>query len=285
MVFEGSYPKNVEEHNEYLAYLQCGALPAKITSKTQWAFERKMKLWEIRDGVLYLRATENKPARRFVPIWDHEFRSLLFRQFHDNDRHIHYKAVYSKISALHVGITKKQVRSYVQECDTCKRTTSIKEKDDIVPVVSSGPMEHLQMDLIDFKQYKDNNNGFAWLLTMVCIFSKFLWAVPLMNKEAATVGNALVQIFSQWGPPGILQSDNGKEFDAAVIRQICNSLGIEIRHGRPRHPMSQGQIERLNQTVGRGFTKMLWDESNRLQNVDWTKHLPKFIFSYNTIIP
>ena len=30
-------------------------------------------------------------------------------------------------------------------------------------------------------------------------------------------------------------------------------------HGRPRHPQSQGQIERLNQTIGWGFTKLLWD--------------------------
>jgi len=201
MVFECAYPKNVEEHDEYVAYLQNGTLPAKLTSKTQWAFERKMKLWETRDGILYLCATAHKPARRFVPTWDQEFRSLLFHQFHDNDRHIHYKAAYSKISSLHVGITKEQVRAYVRECDTCKRTTTIKEKDDIVPVVSSGPMEHLQMDLIDFQQYKDND-GFAWLLTLICIFSKFVWAVPLMNKEAVTVGNALVQIFSQMGAAG-----------------------------------------------------------------------------------
>jgi len=46
--------------------------------------------------------------------------------------------------------------------------------------------------------------------------------------------------------------------------------------------MSQGQIERLNQTIGRGFTKMLWNEEDQQQNYGWIDHLPNFIFSYNT---
>jgi hypothetical protein len=46
-------------------------------------------------------------------------------------------------------------------------------------------------------------------------------------------------------PPQILQSDNGKEFVAEVVKNVCNILNIKIRHGRPRHPQSQGQVERL----------------------------------------
>src|SRR4051812_40905716 len=81
-----------------------------------------------------------------------------------------------------------------------------------------------------------------------------------------------------------LQSDNSREFVTNIIIGICSSFGIEIRHGRPCHPMSQGQIERLNQTIGRGFTKMMWDENSQLQHVDWINHLPKFVFSYNNTI-
>src|SRR5690606_12695404 len=95
---------------------------------------------------------------------------------------------------------------------------------------------------------------------------------------------ALVNLFSQWGAPAILQSDNGKEFVGNVIVRICTALNIQVRHGRPRHPMSQGQVERLNQTIGRGFTKMLWDEDNRLQHTSWIDLVPKFVFSYNTTV-
>src|SRR5436305_1864159 len=114
------------------------------------------------------------------------------------------------------------------------------------------------------------NDGFMWLLTCVCIFSKFLVAVPMKNKEASTVATHLIKdVFKILGPPKILQSDNGKEFIAGIINQICKSLNITVRHGRPRHPQSQGQIERLNQTIGRGFTKLLWDQNSKLQRKDW----------------
>ncbi|CAG8578376.1 7972_t:CDS:2 [Paraglomus brasilianum] len=63
-----------------------------------------------------------------------------------------------------------------------------------------------------------------------------------------------------------------------------NTRGITIRHGRPRHPQSQGQIERLNQTIGRGFTKLLWDDENRLQRKDWIHVIDAFIISYNSTI-
>ncbi|CAG8770417.1 10968_t:CDS:1, partial [Acaulospora morrowiae] len=46
--------------------------------------------------------------------------------------------------------------------------------------------------------------------------------------EAEVVGEALISLFSQWGAPSILQSDNGKEFTANVINRICQSLGIVI---------------------------------------------------------
>jgi transposase InsO family protein len=284
MVFQASLPKTLKQFEEYVAFLRNGILPSHVTTKNRWSFERKLSLWELNNDLLYLRATNDKPAKRFVPEWGSEFRKSLFQRFHDDDRHIDYKKTFSKISELHVGVTKQHVYEYVKECNTCKRTTSIKERDDLVPVVSFAPMEHLQMDLVDLIHYQDENNGFSWLLTIVCIFSKFLWAIPLKNKEAATVGEALVGLFSQWGAPAILQSDNGKEFVANVIKGITSSFGIELRHGRARHPMSQGQIERLNQTVGRGFTKMMWDENNQLQHVDWVNYLPKFVFSYNTTI-
>ncbi|CAG8696857.1 8057_t:CDS:2, partial [Ambispora gerdemannii] len=130
-----------------------------------------------------------------------------------------------------------------------------------MPVVSYSPMEHLQMDLVDFT---------------------FLWAILLKTKETVIVGDALVSLFAQWDASSILQSDNDKEFVSNIIKNICMALGITIQHGRPRYPQSQGQIEQLNQTIGREFTKMMWDEENQLQNVNWKDNLQKFIFSYNT---
>ncbi len=46
------------------------------------------------------------------------------------------------------------------------------------------------------------------------------------------------------------QSDNGKEFVASVIAELVKQWpGTKIIRGRPRHPQSQGGVERGNQDL------------------------------------
>ena len=49
-------------------------------------------------------------------------------------------------------------------------------------------------------------------------FSRYSWASPIKSKEAINVAAFLYSIFTQFGPPSILQTDNGKEFIANVIK-------------------------------------------------------------------
>ncbi|RIB11436.1 hypothetical protein C2G38_2203432 [Gigaspora rosea] len=77
------------------------------------------------------------------------------------------------------------------------------QKTDIVSV------EHVQIDLVDFRDFAKENEGFSWLLTCICVFSKFLVAVPMKNKEAGTVAVHLIKdVFKILGSPTTLQSNN-----------------------------------------------------------------------------
>lgn len=60
----------------------------------------------------------------------------------------------------------------------------------------------------------------------------------------------LSKIFFAWGAPAILQSDNGREFVAQVVIDLVSRWPhCKIVHGRPRHPQSQGSVERSNADV------------------------------------
>jgi len=37
-------------------------------------------------------------------------------------------------------------------------------------------------DLVDMRQYEKQNKGFKYLLTVIDVFSKFAWAIPLKVK-------------------------------------------------------------------------------------------------------
>ncbi|KRY24389.1 SCAN domain-containing protein 3, partial [Trichinella britovi] len=60
----------------------------------------------------------------------------------------------------------------------------------------------------------------------------------------------LLEIFLTFGAPSILQSDNGREFSYVIIAELKTCWPeLKLVTGRPRHPQSQGAVERLNGVV------------------------------------
>ena len=49
--------------------------------------------------------------------------------------------------------------------------------------------------------------------------------------------------------PARLQSDNGKEFVAGIILELCQAFGVTAINGAIGKPQSQGCVERSNRTV------------------------------------
>ncbi|CAG8670760.1 1870_t:CDS:2, partial [Paraglomus brasilianum] len=116
------------------------------------------------------------------------------------------------------------------------------------------PLERLQMDLVNLLSFAEHNDGYSYILTMIDVFSR-VWVILLKDKEGSTINKKLARHFSMFSPPTELQSDNGSEFITDVLKKTCETLKIQLIHGRVRHPQTQGKIERFNQTLGRRLTK------------------------------
>ena len=137
-------------------------------------------------------------------------------------------------------------------------------------------MTRMQMDLIEMRSAE--YNGFKWIFHAKNHFSKFSWLRPSISKEAVGVAEILKFIFYEFGPPRILQSDNGREFVARVIKDLTRMWpGLLIINGRPRHPQSQGLIERSNAVVQQLLGK--WLDSNNTS--DWPAGLGPVMLSIN----
>ena len=84
-------------------------------------------------------------------------------------------------------------------------------------------------------------------------------------------------VFTIFGPPTILHSDNGKEFVAKLIKQLVALWpGLKIINGRPRYPQSQGLIERGNATLQSKLSK--WMEDNK--STEWSVGIPLVLRKY-----
>ncbi|CAM4953460.1 unnamed protein product [Rotaria socialis] len=137
----------------------------------------------------------------------------------------------------------------------------------------------MQIVLVDMRSVE--YNGFKWIFHAKDHFSKYSWLDPLPSKEAINVAETLKSIFYQFGPPRILQSDNGREFVAKVILDLTKSWpGLLIINERPRHPQSQGLVERGNAVVQQLLGK--WLDTNVTN--DWPSELGPIMFSINTSV-
>jgi hypothetical protein len=96
---------------------------------------------------------------------------------------------------------------------------------------------------------------------------------PLTSKLAAEVGFQLLDIFLLFGAPHILQSDNGREFRGNIIKELKDMWpDCTLVHGKPRHPQSQGSVERGNADIKDMF--IIWMRENN--NKKWSIGL-KFV--------
>lgn len=144
------------------------------------------------------------------------------------------------------------------------------------PLKSTEYLARVQIDLIDLQSFPDGR--FKWILTVQDHFTKFLHLRALENKKAAEVAMHLLEILLVFGCPQILQSDNGREFRAQVVEELKVLWpDLKIIHGRPRHPQSQGSVERANGEV----KKLLGIWIRTTKRKDWSIGIKFVANQYN----
>jgi len=66
-------------------------------------------------------------------------------------------------------------------------------------------------DLVDVQAFSKDNDGVRYLLTVIDVFSKYGWMLPLKSKTGVEVASALKVIFKE-RKPGFLWTDKGLDF-------------------------------------------------------------------------
>ncbi len=125
---------------------------------------------------------------------------------------------------------------------------------------------HVHIDIVG--PLPASPGGCTHLLTMVDRSTRWAEAVPLVNTSSASCAAAFFNSWvSRFGVPAVLTSDRGVQFSSAVWGELCKTLGISHRLTTAYHPQANGLVER--------FHRQLKDALRaRLDNHDWTSHLP-----------
>ncbi|XP_068233424.1 KRAB-A domain-containing protein 2-like [Palaemon carinicauda] len=115
----------------------------------------------------------------------------------------------------------------------------------VKPILSKDYGSRSQVDLVDMQSC--TKGKYKWIMVYQDHLTKYCILRPSTSKRAAEVAFQLNDTFLMFGSPQILQSDNGSEFTALIISELKLLWpDLLIVHGKPRHPQSQGSVERLN---------------------------------------
>ncbi|KAK3727208.1 hypothetical protein QZH41_007713 [Actinostola sp. cb2023] len=168
------------------------------------------------------------------------------------------------------------VSSYVRNCERCiKRKAANPPRAPMVPMLSSTPMELLTMDFLSLERGK---GGYENILVVCDTFTKYTWAFPTRNQKSKTVAKVLWdKILVNFGFPQRLHSDQGRDFESNLIKDLCNLANITKSRITPYHPQGNGQTERFNRTL----LDMLGTlEADKKQN--WPEYVDTLVHAYNS---
>ncbi len=127
------------------------------------------------------------------------------------------------------------------------------------------------------RHFEKQNNGYKYLLTVIDVFSKFAWAIPLKVKTGKQMIELFQNIFKDRKPKK-LWTDAGKEFINKDFKNFLSDNEIELYQ-----TYNEGKavvIERFNRTL----KEKMWKKFTETDNNKYLEILPKLVSNYNNII-
>jgi len=95
-----------------------------------------------------------------------------------------------------------------------------------------------------------NSFGNQFILVVVDYVSKWVEAVPTKTNDNKVVVKFLKKnIFSRFGTPRAIISDNGSHFCNRVFEALTRKYFINHKLSTPYHPQTNGQVELTNRQL------------------------------------
>ena len=172
----------------------------------------------------------------------------------------------------------KRIREWLSGEDAYTLHKKVVTKFKRRPTIVAGIGEQLQVDLMDVRSRRDENNNTAFLLTAIDSLSRKGWAVPLINKSGPVVARGLRRILEGENYKA-LQSDKGKEFDNVNVKTLLAEKKIK-RFTTENETIKASMVERFNRTLKEKIYRYLtYKDDDRYIDV-----LPEMVNAYNNTI-
>lgn len=258
---------------------------SQVASKDQavkvlWGQWKRLK---IQNGVLYRRWEEEDSKVRWQVVVPVEKRKEVLQHLHASPGSGHMGVNRTiervKLGYFWVGI-RRQVRDYCRQCDDCvaMKMSQGGPKAPLQTQMTGLPAERIAVDITGpFPVTRDGNK---YIVVIGDYFTKWSEAIAIPNQEAGTVARVIAEKWiCHWGAPRFLHSDQGRNFEAEVFKQVMDLFDIKKTRTSALHPQGNGMIERFNRTLVRMLAIYTKDHPE-----EWDQHLCFASMAYNSSV-
>ncbi|XP_054259506.1 uncharacterized protein K02A2.6-like [Macrosteles quadrilineatus] len=137
----------------------------------------------------------------------------------------------------------KDIEDNISKCRQCREKQNLPKKEINHPwEPASEPWERVHID------FAGPTNGNYFLL-VVDAFRKWVEVIPMKSITSSWTIRELRKIFTTFGLPSVIVSDNGHQFTSPEFSNFLKKCGTLHKMTAPYHPSSNGQVERFVQTI------------------------------------
>jgi len=236
-----------------LHFIRSGELPAGASTAEQHRIRRRARSYYLVGDQLLRRMADS--TSKLVP--PRSERQRLIQQQHELCGHYGVRRTSAMLLTKHWwwGL-QADVAHVVSHCEHCNRVmasfTAKPQQLHSIPISSMGFRWHVDLA----GPLPRSTKGNTYIMIAVEAFSKHLEAIPMPDKESATVASALLHnVIARFGAPGQVVTDSGTEF-LGHFDQLLRDCMIDHCTISTDHPQANGQAEKMVQTVKRALMKV-----------------------------
>ena len=242
------------------------------------SFLRNKRCLKLNKDVLYRKSySDNSTTKK--TMWQlvvpKLFRERALSGFHDDVGH---QGILRTLSLLRERFywpgMQEEATQYVMRCSRCLRRKTPPQVAPLQPILVTQPLELVHMDYLSLEPSKGNIEN---VLVITDHFTRYALAYPSKTQTAQATARILWDNFiCHYGFPEKFISDQGRNFESDLIKELCKIAGVKKVHTTPYHPQGNGQCERFNSTLC-NILGTLSDE----EKSDWKSHLGCMTHAYN----
>jgi hypothetical protein len=173
-------------------------------------------------------------------------------------------------------------KNYIKSCDSCQfRKSPSTPKHSFAGSIPIGESVFTTISIDLVGKLPHTVKGNEYIVTLTDQVSKFAIVIPIKRSDDQTVLEVIdKEVFSKFGPPLILISDNGKNLCSNKLKEFYKSWGVKHIMTSPYHPQSNGQTERFNGTLGNALAQLVTEDHPE----NWDEYVHQVTYSYNSTV-